>query len=118
MPASSFLGDSMQGWLWLVASIVLEVAGTTSMKISNGFERVLPSILIFVFYGLSFWAFTYALKRVDLSIAYAVWAGSGTALIAVIGILWFGEAWSLLRVTGILFIIFGVVILNMAGSAH
>ena len=67
-------------WVLLTAAIVLEVAGTTNMKLSEGFTRPLPSVLIFVFYGLSFTAFTFALKRLDLSMSYAIWAGAGTAL--------------------------------------
>src|SRR3989338_1998353 len=69
---------------WLLLAIVLEVCGTTSMKLSEGFAKLLPSILIFVFYGLSFASLTIALKSIDVSIAYAVWSGVGTALIAAI----------------------------------
>ncbi|MGD8497639.1 MAG: multidrug efflux SMR transporter [Chromatiales bacterium] len=108
----------MQGWLWLSASIVLEVAGTTSMKLSEGLTRLVPSVLIFVFYALSFTAFTFALKRVELSVAYAIWAGVGTALIALIGMLFFREPATLLRLSAIGLIILGVVLLNLAGNAH
>jgi len=72
-------------WLFLTLAIVLEVCGTTCMKLSEGFSRLIPSILIFVFYGFSFAAFTLALKRIDLSFAYAVWAGLGILLISTIG---------------------------------
>ena len=108
----------MNGWLWLATSIVLEVAGTTSMKFSEGFTKLVPSVMIFVCYGLSFVAFTLALKRVDLSVAYAVWAGTGTALIAIIGILWFKEPLTLLRMSGIALIVGGVVVLNIASPEH
>jgi small multidrug resistance pump len=108
----------MQGWLWLSASIVLEVAGTTSMKLSEGLTRLVPSVLIFVFYALSFTAFTFALKRVELSVAYAIWAGVGTALIALIGMVFFREPATLLRLSAIGLIILGVVLLNLAGNAH
>ena len=108
----------MQGWLWLSVSIVLEVAGTTSMKLSEGLTRLVPSVLIFVFYALSFTAFTFALKRVELSVAYAIWAGVGTALIALIGIVFFREPATALRISAIGLIILGVVLLNLAGNAH
>lgn len=65
----------MQHWFILAGAIVLEVAGTTSMKLSQGFTRLGPSVLIFVFYGLSFVALTLALKKVDVGVAYAIWAG-------------------------------------------
>jgi small multidrug resistance pump len=56
-------------WLYLVAAIVLEVSGTTCMKLSPGFTRLTPSVLLFVFYGLSFTALTIGLKKIDVSIA-------------------------------------------------
>jgi len=55
------------------------------MKLSEGFTRTIPSIFIFVFYALSFTALTMALKRIDVSVAYAIWSGVGTALIVIIG---------------------------------
>ena len=65
----------MQHWFYLLLAILLEVAGTTSMKLSHGFTRLVPSILIFVFYALSFTALTFALRRLDMSVTYAVWSG-------------------------------------------
>lgn len=76
-------------WLYLGLAIILEVCGTTCMKLSQGFSRILPSILMFIFYTLSLGALTVALKKIDVSIAYAVWSGIGTALIATVGVLWF-----------------------------
>ncbi|MGI5992940.1 MAG: DMT family transporter [Methanosarcina sp.] len=76
----------MNSYYLLLLAIVFEVSGTTCMKLSLGFSRLLPSILIFVFYGICFFFFTLALKGIDVSIAYAIWAGLGTALITVVGI--------------------------------
>jgi len=104
----------MQAWLLLVAAIVLEVAGTTSMKLSQGFERTLPSIMIFVFYALSFVAMTLALRRLDLSIAYAIWAGVGTLLITLIGFIYFTEQATLFKAACIALIVLGVVGLSYA----
>ena len=108
----------MQGWLYLVGAIALEVAGTTSMKLSEGFSRLTPSILIFVFYALSFVLLTLALKTIDLSITYAVWSGLGTALIAVIGFLYFTEPVTAIKIGSILLIVLGVVGLNLGGLRH
>jgi small multidrug resistance pump len=105
----------MQAWFCLAAAICLEVAGTTSMKLSNGFERLLPSVLIVLFYGLSFTALTFALRRLDISMAYAIWAGLGTALIAVIGMAFFREPLTLLKLGSLLLIILGVVGLHLSG---
>ena len=100
-------------WAALIVSIVLEVAGTTCMKFSEGFTRLTPSVLIFVFYGISFYAFTLAVKKIELGTAYAIWAGAGTALITVIGILYFREPATLMKLASISLIIAGVVGLNL-----
>ena len=105
-------------WLYLILAILLEVTGTTCMKLSEGFTKTMPSILLFVFYILSFGMLTLALKRIDVSLAYAVWSGVGTALIATIGILWFREPASALKLISIGLIIVGVVCLNLAGGTH
>jgi len=106
----------MQYWLYLAGAIVLEVAGTTSMKLSKGFTKLVPSVLLFVFYAASFVALTLALKKIEVSVAYAVWAGVGTALIAAIGILYFREAATALKLISILLIVVGVVGLNLSGA--
>lgn len=108
----------MQSWLYLTVAIFLEIAGTTSMKLSEGFTRTVPSILIFVFYVLSFVALTMALKRIDVSVAYAIWAGVGTALIAIIGAVHFREPMTLIKVVSVGMIIIGVVGLYITGIKH
>jgi len=105
-------------WLYLVLAILLEVSGTTCMKLSEGFTKVVPSILLFVFYMLSFGMLTLALKKIDVSIAYAVWSGVGTALIATIGVLWFKEPGTAIKLISLGLIILGVVGLNLTGGAH
>jgi small multidrug resistance pump len=108
----------MYPWLMLVGAILFEVAGTTCMKLSEGFTRPLPSALIFVFYGMAFTLLTLALKKIDVSVAYAVWSAIGTAVIAGIGIVWFEEPLTALKVASLLLIIAGVVGLNIGGSTH
>lgn len=104
----------MTAWAYLTLAIVLEVAGTTCMKLSDGLAHLWPSVLIFVFYAGAFVALTLALKRIDVSLAYAIWAGLGTVLIAVIGALYFHEPMTPLRVVCIALIVVGVVGLNLA----
>ena len=105
-------------WIYLIIAIVLEVAGTTSMKLSEGFAKPLYGVLLFVFYILSFAVLTLALKKIDVSLAYAIWAGAGTALIAVIGMFYFNEPVSLSKILGVLLIVGGVVALNLSGGSH
>lgn len=107
----------MQYWLYLIVAIVFEVAGTTAMKFSDGFTKTVPSVVMFVFYILSLVALTYALKRIDMSIAYAVWAGVGTALITIVGIVLFKEPAGLVKIVSILLIIAGVVGLHLSSKS-
>jgi small multidrug resistance pump len=84
------------------------------MKLSQGFSRLLPSILIFVFYAISFFFFTLTLKVMDVSIAYAIWAGLGTALITSVGIFWFREPVSALKIISLFVVVIGVIGLNLS----
>ncbi len=105
-------------WLYLVLAIILEVAGTTSMKLSQGFTKLVPSIFMGVFYICSLAVLTLAIKKIDVGLAYAVWAGIGTALIAAIGIIWFKEPITALKIISLGLIILGVVGLRLSGVAE
>ena len=96
-------------WLCLAGAIGLDIACSVSMKLSHGFTRPLPSVLLFVFYAFSFFLMTIAVKRIDMSVSYAIWSGVGTATIALIGVGWFRESLTLLQVASIVAIILGVI---------
>ena len=108
----------MQYWFYLAGAIALEAAGTTSMKLSDGFTKLVPSILIFLFYAASFVALTFALKGIDVSLAYAIWSGIGTVIIATIGILYFQEPATALKFVSIGLIVVGVAGLKLSGVNH
>ena len=101
-------------WAILLAGIVFEVLGTICMKYAEGFTKLTPSILVFVFYGISLAALVFVLEKMEVSIAYAIWASAGTALIAIIGILAFKESVSWLKIAAIAFIILGIIGLEIA----
>jgi len=103
-------------WLILAATIVFEVIGSTMMKLADGFTHFWPSVAVFVCYGLALTGLTYVLKYIDLSIAYAIWSGAGTALIAVIGILYFKEPLTAVRVICLGLVIAGVVGLQLTAG--
>jgi len=105
-------------WFYLAMAILLEVVGTTCMKLSEGFTRPVPSVLVFVLYMVSFAFMILALKKMELGVVSAIWAGLGTALIAIIGIVWFQESASLLKIASILFIVLGVVGLRLSQMAE
>ncbi len=100
-------------WVILGLGIVFEVLGTVCMKLAEGFTRLVPSILVFVFYLLALVALVFVLKRLPVSIAYAIWASAGTALIAVIGIVWFREPVTIIKAISILLIIAGIAGLEL-----
>ena len=103
-------------WTYLIFAIIFEVIGTTAMKLSDGFTKIVPSITMFVFYLLSLSALTYALKKFDVSMAYAIWSGLGTALITIVGVYLFKESMSLMKILSIGLIIIGVIGLHLSGE--
>lgn len=104
-------------YLLLALAIVAEVFGTISLRFSNGFSRLLPSILVVVGYMAAFVLLGVVLKRgLPVSIAYAIWAGVGVALVAAVGTLFLDERLSLVQVAGVVLIVFGVIAVEM-GSA-
>lgn len=105
-------------YIYLFAAIIFEVIGTILMKISQGFTRPIPSVLIVVCYIVCFGALTMALKKIDVGLAYAIWAGVGTALIAMAGFLFFKEAFSLSKGIALLLIVSGVALLNAVRGEH
>ena len=107
----------MKSWGFLIAAILLEVGGTTCMKLSAGFTRLVPSVLLFVLYGLSFVFLTLAVKAIEISVVYAIWSGLGTALIAVIGIACFHESFNVMKMMFLILIVAGVVGLQLTGQS-
>ena len=101
-------------WLLLAMGIMAELAGSTCMKMSYGFTKLYPSILTFIFWAIGLTIFLFALKRFDLSFAYAVWAGLGIMGVAVIGMIYFKEPYSLLKIVSIIIIVAGVIALNIS----
>lgn len=104
------------GYGLLAAAIAAEVAGTTAMKYSDGFTRLWPSLITLVGYVLAFTLLAQTLKTLSVGTAYAIWAGSGTAVIALIGMVFLNESTSLVKIAGIVLVIVGVVVLNLGGS--
>ena len=105
-------------WVYLILAILFEIGGTSALKMSQGFTQTLPSMLIFPAYAVSFVFLTLAVKIIPISVAYAIWSGVGTALIAAIGILWFHEPVTMSKLVFLGIIVFGVVGLQLSGNAE
>jgi small multidrug resistance pump len=99
-------------------AILFEVAGTTSMRLSEGFTRLTPSVLIFVFYAISFGLNTLVIRVLGLSVVYGVWSGVGTVLTALIGIYYFKETATTLKLVSIGLIVVGVMGLHSASRVN
>lgn len=104
-------------WALLSFAILSELGGSTCMKLSNGFKNLPASILTFVFWGISFSIFIFALKHFDLSFIYAIWAGMGILLVSGIGMIYFKEPASMMKIISILIIVVGVVMLNLSANS-
>lgn len=101
-------------WIFLILAIVFETCGTIALKLSSGFSVLLPSLAAIVSYVFCFLFLSFALKTIDVSIAYAIWAAVGVLLVSAIGMTVFRESVSLLKVVSILFIIIGTAGLKLA----
>ena len=97
----------------LAIAIVSEVIGTLSLKASEGFTRLGPSLIVVVAYGLAFYFLSMTLKSIPVGIAYAVWSGIGVTLVALISWLIFGQKLDLAAMLGMGLIIAGVIVLNL-----
>ncbi|APM38511.1 DMT family transporter [Clostridium kluyveri] len=105
-------------WVYLILAIILETLGTTFMKNSEGFTKLLPALGTLLTYGLCFIFLSMSLKKIPVSVAYAVWGAAGITIISVIGIFVFKESVSVLKMVSILFIVLGVIGLNFSGVSH
>ena len=113
----SFTPTFAQAWWLLAAAIVFEICGTVSMRLSDGFTRMTPSVLIFVFYAFSFALNTFVIRVLGLSVVYAVWSGVGTVATAAIGFWYFKEPATALKLASIGLIVIGVFGVHAASRA-
>jgi len=100
----------------LAFAILFEVTGTVMLRLSDGMSKLWPAVAVVVFYCASFYLLALVLREVEIGFAYAVWAGVGTAVVAVVGVLAWGEPVNALKVASIMAVIAGVIGLNLAGA--
>ena len=105
-------------WVILFFAIVFEVAGTLTLKFTEGMTRLWPTVMMFAFYLVSLFGLSLAVSRIPVGTAYAVWSGVGTLIVAIMGVLWFKEQVTVLRCVSTLLIVIGVAGLYLTASNH
>ncbi|GAA0944764.1 multidrug efflux SMR transporter [Pseudonocardia zijingensis] len=104
-------------WLFLAGAILSEVVATTSLKLSEGFTRLVPSLVVVIGYVAAFGLLSQALARgMPIGVAYGVWAATGVALVAVAGVVFFGEGMTPVQIGGIALVIAGVLALELGAA--
>ena len=106
----------MNAWTYLIIGIFFETAGTTALKLSNGFSNLGPSLLCVVFFIISLYLVSLSVRSIDISVAYAVWSGVGVVMIALVGALYFQESLTPSKLMFIGLIVAGVVGLQLTDS--
>lgn len=102
----------------LMLAIAVEVGASSALPKADGFTNPTWSAVVIVGYLFAIWLLTLVVRRMDVSMAYAIWSGVGTAAIAVVGYFWLGESLGAAKVAGIGLIVAGVVMLNLQGASH
>ena len=100
-------------WIYLAIAIVSEVVATSALKAAEGFTRLWPSVIVVVGYASAFYFLSLTLRTIPLGIAYAIWAGVGVALIAVVGWLLYHQPLDTAALIGLTLIVSGVIVLNV-----
>ncbi|MCX7206405.1 MAG: SMR family transporter [Proteobacteria bacterium] len=110
----------MNAYFLLAIAIVAEVIATSALKATEGFSRLMPSVVVVVGYGVAFWMLSLVLKSVPVGMAYAIWSGMGIVLVTVVAMLLYGQKPDWPAILGLSLIVSGVVVLQLFSkmSAH
>lgn len=104
-------------YIYLAAAIIFEVIGTTFMKQSEGFTKLVPSVITAAAYAIAFFCLAQTLKTIPTGIAYAIWSGAGIVLIATVAAVFQGQKLDAPAMIGMGLIICGVVVMNVFSKA-
>lgn len=107
----------MQTFLILLFAILSEVIGTTALKLSNGFTKPIPSVVVVIGYGASFYLLSLVLKSMPIGVAYAIWSGLGLVLTVIVGMIVWRETLDWARTVGIVLILVGIVFINVISKS-
>jgi small multidrug resistance pump len=100
-------------YLYLAVAVIAEVIATSALKASEEFTKLIPTALVIICYGVAFYCLTLVLRNISVGIAYAIWAGLGIVLIAIVGAVLFRQIPDIPAVLGMTLIVSGVVVINV-----
>jgi small multidrug resistance pump len=110
------MNHGVLAWLLVSVSVVSEVAGTLALKHSQGFTKIVPSAVSACSYILAIWLMSLAMRQLEMGITYAVWAASGAAITAALGIAVYGESATASKLIGLVLVVLGVFLLSLQSS--
>ena len=99
-------------WIYLIVAIITEVIATSALKESEGFSKILPSLIVVIGYSLTFYFLSLTLKEISVGITYAIWSGMGILLISLIGYFKYNQVLDIPGILGMTFILIGIIILR------
>ncbi|MEJ1379377.1 MAG: quaternary ammonium compound efflux SMR transporter SugE [Candidatus Sedimenticola sp. (ex Thyasira tokunagai)] len=105
-------------WIYLVVAGLFECGWAIGLKYTDGFTRLVPSLLTIIAMAISFWLLSVAMKTIPVGTAYAVWTGIGAVGVALLGMLLLGESRDIMRVICLLLIVSGIVGLKLVSSSQ
>ena len=103
-------------WLLVGLAVVAEIGAALALRFSHGFTRPLPTVLSLAAFGAAFYAISLALVTLPVSLVYPIWAGGGTAGVALVGVVMLREKTSWWKGLGVVLVVAGIAVLNMAST--
>lgn len=104
-------------YIYLAIAIVAEVSATSALKAAAEFDRLLPAVVVVVGYATALLLLSLTLRSIPVAVAYGVWSGAGTSLVALTGYLLYGQSLDGPAIAGLGLIVAGVVLINGWSSA-
>ena len=108
----------LNSYLLLALSIVLEVAGTMLLPLSQNFTKIVPTVGLVIFYTTSFYCLTFSIRVIPIGVLYATWSGMGIFLITVFGYFIYQQTVNWQTILGLFLIIIGVILVNSFSELH
>ena len=100
-------------YIYLIGAIFFEVAGTMLLPVSQNFTKLIPTVLLSIFYLSAFYLLTFVVNKLPIAIVYASWSGLGIFSIAILGYIFFNQTLSYQAILGLFLIILGVTLVNI-----